>query len=479
MAFTVSLYAFTKAPNSTAQPTGSGTDYSCVSNDNFNIIQPRIPLQIGAAANPTSYNYAKIAAWNRYYWIRSWAWEDGLWVAYMEVDALASWKSGIGGLSAYVLRSAAAWNGDIIDDMYPYKSDTVFEEQSAGGGYTLDPTQGTYVVGIAGEGPISYYGFTYDGIKWLFKYVTNQAYAAAVVGSWGWVDPDATAKVNGPQYLISAVWIPYSLYSNSTYFDTAPSQITIGPALVQNGDSGIPGSAGKPVKQFYWERTVQHIRHHHPYSSIRGGWLDAGAAVYTIFVPGFGMISLDPTFVASAGRIETRKTIDLMTGSAVLDIVSITGTTPPGAEYMLSRTNGSIGIPLAISNLIKSGVGVSDILSNIIPVAVGVATQNYAVASLAAVGAIKSLTEKTIPRSNVMGGAPSVARIVGQEILYYQWLIPADDDLADRGRPLCEVRQLSTLAGYQRCADVEVTLSCTREEEQMIKSALETGYFYE
>ena len=478
--FNVEFWSFTKAPNSTAQPTSTSTVFKCVSNEDFNIIEPRVPLQLGPASNPTSYNYAKISVFSRYYWVTRWAFEGGMWVAYMRVDALASWKSQIGGMSAYVLRSAAAWNGDIIDNMYPFESETVFEEQSVAlSGYTLNPTQGTYIVGIAGDGPISYYGFTYDGVRWLFRYVVSSSYAADVQGAWGWVDPDAVAKVNGPQYLISAVWIPYTLYNNSTLFDTAPSKIRVGPASIDNGAGDVPNSAGKPLKQFYWERTAQHIRHHHPDSSTRGYWLDAGAAVYTINAPGFGLISLDPSFVASAVRIETRKKIDLMTGSAILDVVSVTTTTPPGPEYMLSRTNGSVGIPLQISNLIKSGVGVSDILSNIIPFAAAVATENYGMAALVAAGAIKSLTEKAVPRANVMGGPASVARLVGNEIMYYQWLIPVDDDLADRGRPLCEKRTLSTLSGYQLCANVEVQIPCTRDEEQMIKGFLESGYFYE
>ena len=120
--FPVQLYAFSKEVNSTKQPSGSGTVYQCQSNASFDIIAPRLPLNIGAAANPTGYNYCKVPAWNRYYWINRWAFEGGLWVAYCSVDPLASWKTQIGQTSAYVLRSAYASDGRIPDHMYPTKS---------------------------------------------------------------------------------------------------------------------------------------------------------------------------------------------------------------------------------------------------------------------------------------------------------------------------------------------------------------------
>ena len=53
-----------------------------------------------------------------------------------------------------------------------------------------------------------------------------------------------------------------------------------------------------------------------------------------------------------------------------------------------------------------------------------------------------------------------------------------DDDLVCRGRPLCEIRQISTIPGFIQCADVEVHLNCTSGEMVEIKNYMESGFFY-
>ena len=118
-------------------------------------------------------------------------------------------------------------------------------------------------------------------------------------------------------------------------------------------------------------------------------------------------------------------------------------------------------------------------ISNILPVAAAVASQNYVLAAMSAAGSVQSLTNKMIPRSNIMGGNPSVCRLIGTETLYYQWLIPVDDDVTHKGRPLCKVKSLDTLPGYQLCTNVDVQAAATREELDAIRTYLESGYYYE
>ena len=54
-----------------------------------------------------------------------------------------------------------------------------------------------------------------------------------------------------------------------------------------------------------------------------------------------------------------------------------------------------------------------------------------------------------------------------------------DEDLAHRGRPLCAVRRLDTLPGYQLCTDTDLQLPCTRTEMDAIRGYLESGYYFE
>lgn len=451
MAFTVTLYAFTKAPNSTAQPAGSGTDYSCVSNDNFNIIQPRIPLQIGAAANPTSYNYAKIAAWNRYYWIRSWAWEDGLWVAYMEVDALASWKSGIGGLSAYVLRSEAAWNGDIVDTLYPARVPTTTKTQ------INDPWNavGFYVVGIVGESSTTcYYKMTNAEFTAFISYIFSDPYWTDVsAGTTGYFKPE----FNPMQYITAVTYFP-TAFPAGTY--TSDNSIKLG-----YWDTHITGHQLQSFA-YYGLPNITVSVPSHPQAATRGAYLDSEPySKHTLTIPPYGQIPIPAHRVPSSRSIRISGSVDLMTGSSCIRID--TG----DYENVIAIATAKVGVPLQLSQVQTKTVSA---------ICTALSPGNLASSWLGVPSAIGNFLTNMMPQVQTTGMDGGLASIFfAPWALVSEFASLVDEDLADRGRPLCEVRQLSTLAGYQRCADVEVTLSCTREEEQMIKNALETGYYYE
>ena len=67
MSIKVKLWSFTKRENSTKIPTGTATEFDCVLKDDTSIVNPTIEL---SANNLTSYNYAQISDFGRYYFIR-------------------------------------------------------------------------------------------------------------------------------------------------------------------------------------------------------------------------------------------------------------------------------------------------------------------------------------------------------------------------------------------------------------------------
>ena len=54
-----------------------------------------------------------------------------------------------------------------------------------------------------------------------------------------------------------------------------------------------------------------------------------------------------------------------------------------------------------------------------------------------------------------------------------------NEDNEDRGRPLCEKVELSSIPGYQVIADPDLAIAGTSEENREIKNYLAGGYFYE
>lgn len=473
MAFTVNLYSFTKAPNSTKQPTGTGTAYQCVSNDDFNVISPRVPLQIGAAANPASYNYAKITSFNRYYWIRSWAWENGLWVAYMEVDALASWKTGIGSMSAYVLRSAAAWNGKIQDNKYPTDAEPVISKKSITTPWNttdaLTYSMGFFVVGIIGGASSTvYYAMTASQYASFISKIFDDTFFTGTIAAGTSI---VKAQFNPIQYVTTVMWFPIPLDNGSV-----PSGIgTTSSIYLGYWDTGL--TAVKISDMVYRTSTTVTIPRH-PLALTRGTYLNvAPYAQYTLFMQPYGQLALDPLLIQNADDIGFKFRIDLVSGDAVLEIVARVA----GVEtHKLGLYQARLALSIQLSQVLTDYVGMATSVIGGVAGAVGsFLAGNIAGGIAGAVSAIGNTVSGAMPDVSSTGMNSGMGAIIGNWYLQARFLIPVADDLPDRGRPLCEVRTLSTLSGYQLCADVEVTISCTREEEQMIKTALETGYFYE
>ena len=120
MAFNVELMQFTKKVNSTAIP-AQGRVFQMELKDRTSIFNPTLILSYNG--NPTGWNYCKIAEFQRYYWITSWVYDGGLWYASCVIDVLATYHTEIGDANLYVLRSAAEYDGNVVDSYYPVKSE--------------------------------------------------------------------------------------------------------------------------------------------------------------------------------------------------------------------------------------------------------------------------------------------------------------------------------------------------------------------
>ena len=65
--------------------------------------------------NINEYNYVYIDTLDRYYWIKDWVRNNGLWYGYCAEDVLASFRSDILNTTQYVLRSSTTYDNSIID----------------------------------------------------------------------------------------------------------------------------------------------------------------------------------------------------------------------------------------------------------------------------------------------------------------------------------------------------------------------------
>ena len=54
-----------------------------------------------------------------------------------------------------------------------------------------------------------------------------------------------------------------------------------------------------------------------------------------------------------------------------------------------------------------------------------------------------------------------------------------DEDLADRGRPLCQVKTISSLSGYLECINPDPQIACSESELSEIIGYMTRGFYYE
>ena len=462
MSFKVNLWAFSKEANSTAQPTGTGAEYTCVSNDDLDVLSPRIPLNIGNSANPSSYNYCKIPDFGRYYWIRTWKFEAGLWVAYCQVDPLASWKTGIGSTSAYVLRAAAASDGDIVDNMYPGKSSTTEEDSTGTSPWNTDPSSGTFVVGIVGSGATQYIQFDAVAFDLFLQYILTDAYALAALGTLSLAtNPELKVALDPLQYISSIVWMPLTGPLGN---GTAVSTVRVGYVDVPVAANSI-GTGVVAVDQDWNLRR-------HPLAATRGAWLNAAMGSYTLRYPPFGLISIDPVICANSATIKTTILVDLKTGHASLVVFN-------DNARVISRISGQVGLPYQVGQVVAPGYGLTGMLSDVVSIGTAAIMENGIGIVSGTLSAIGNIAKSRIPSSNTVGGVGGIDQLRGTPALQYEWTYPLAEDNTHRGRPLCAVRTLSTLSGYQLCTNVDLSIPATREEIDMVRQYLESGYYYE
>lgn len=475
MAFNVRFYVHNKEVNSTAIPSGEGTLFECEANDRVDIISPVIALQrgLGGAVSPVAFNYCYIQPFNRFYFVQNWEYMDGLWHAHCQVDVLGTYRSEIGELEAYVLRSAYVYDGSISDGMYPAKNTHTFGTATAANPWNTELYWGTIVVGIAGAGSTYYYKFSYANFILFMVNLMSDAYASTVIGELG-IQAYSEAKVivDPIQYVTSVIFIPIQDWDGM-----ANHTIKVGYGEITANCELVTSAATVTNKTISFSSIPKH-----PSATNRGEYLNHSPWTrYILDMPPFGSLELDPDKVDSS--ISVTFTVDWCTGNAVMRVYGKSGTE-------ISLIKGMVGVDIEVGQVLKSGYGLLSKIQSGAGVAgsiVGAASSEGVGGILGGVfnaiggaaGMVKDAIEGEIPSLNTVGSVGSYADLVGTPTIYATFTDPVPETLSTRGRPLCQRRQLSTLPGYQLVADPYIYgIPGTGQEREMIAAHLTRGYYY-
>lgn len=107
-------------------------------------------IEVAGMTNATAAicNYAKIALFGRYYFVRNITLKGNLWELTMHVDVLASWQTPLKALDAVVARQENRYNLYLNDGEFKTYQNPHVSIQPFPGGFT----DRTYVLAVAGSG---------------------------------------------------------------------------------------------------------------------------------------------------------------------------------------------------------------------------------------------------------------------------------------------------------------------------------------
>lgn len=465
MALSVTLYTFSKRLNSTKKPPAKGGfTVQAVLKDNTSVIRPELEV----VENVTSYNYAYIPAFSRYYFVQDVIWEKGIWRVVLSEDVLASYKTVIGDTTAYILRCATFQDPTIIDSLYP----TVVgvENTSSVGSWDWvnpDLDKGTYVVGLVNNndtvaGGVAYYALTGA------EMAAFRAYMLGSIQSWDQITDFAgdvaKAFIDPFQYVVSCLWFPVPVPAVE---DATPLGF---------GFWSTPELTGHKLVSTTSTQTLSLKRPKRPHNEDLVYLRYPPFAEYYAVADPWGVIPLDGNKIVD--DVLFTATFDFVTGKGILRIEAKVGEDTRNYR-LLYEGQAQVGVTIQLSNVTfnyeKSFSGLSGALS---AAAGGLIS---GIASAFSGSGIASSMEASNSILNTTGTNSGMAAIgLGHFVaLKANYFSQVAYDKADNGSPLCQHRKISDCTGYVKVENGAINFSALEPEKKMVKEFLEGGFYYE
>ena len=489
---------FDKRLNSTKRPGNNVVKYTLTGTlkEPSSVTSPVVNIQnIPISDAPCVFTYASIPRFFRYYFVKDWVWNNGLWTVQLEVDVLATYKAEIGNTYAYIERCAGVaagetdpyYDGRIIDKLYPAKNDfTIINTNMASDcpWGNMDIDAGCYVLGVISRttlnnvgGAVQYYALTQTQIRQLLEYMLNdQFYNDAGFSLNVQVNHDlAKCIVNPIQYITSCFWFPTGV---SSFTQAQNTTINVGPWATIG--------QGKPIVDRIGYRTGFEVTlPTHPDAATRGEYLNYPPyTTYTCTLPPFGCFPIDPAYIPENKRIRFAVQVDGITGKADLQICD-----HDNARFHF-LSSAMFGVPIQIAQInadyLKTASSVISGLAGGVGAA-GMALSGHPIAAitsgLMSLGSIGNALNSAMPQvisDGVNGSFLAFERLTGTYTgIATKCIKLVDEDNTENGRPLCKVRQIKKLDGYIRCGEATVNFSAFDSELTSIHTFMLQGFFWE
>lgn len=476
MAITIQLATFSKREDSTAQYTGTWTDFSCTLKENCSVIEPRVELH--TATNVTAFNYAHIPAFNRYYFIRDIQYYREEVIIHLECDVLATYKSTIGSSSEYILRSASNYDGDIIDTLYPTKGNTdLILGDFTPVGNPFDSNNITFILGFLNNnqnnkfGAVQYYAMTKTEIGKMMAYLMgtpDETVGIAldilscinVMSSQDLKNAVSRSILKPGDYIVESYMLPYK-----------PPIASSGQAVKINWfNTGATGDVISSNASEFFITSGSLDLPDHPQKNDRGPYTNLSPFMkYWLYLGPFGTYPLDALTVYNNrtvtfsidGDLLGNITCKLFVDSKQIDVL-----------HANVKCNFPVGqTTMDVSRAIGSNLNVAQ--------SVGRIAMGDPSGIISGVSGIANAVDAMLPVARSNGSQGTFVNVFDQFYSYAEahWIV--DDDNTHRGRPLCQQKTISSLSGYILVSDADISIAGTKQESEQIKSYMNSGFYYE
>ena len=439
------FYNISKRENSTLRPTGAGDSRSVFLKEGTSIYNPTFIM----ADDVTEYNYCQ---WGpRYYYIRDIiVAKNQRFEVECALDVMATYKEGIGNVSAFSLYASSGFNDGIPDDRLS-TVDTATVSSSSLGLFDVGATDGTYILQYATsastKGPC--------GILWLSD--SDAKVVATALNETGFndfLDNFAKQLVGAYDALISCRYVPLNWYALGTSGGTK-SVVLAGYATSAAGK--VPsdivtyeGSISIP-----WQ--FSDFRNLSPYTSL------------LLYLPAYGFLELNPADLIGKTSIDITATCDGVTGDVFYIVDNV------------ARASTNISSPIAIGTTGTNSFGVA---GGLVSAGANLLGGNYMGATADLFGAALASVQRTVGVCGSNGGLAGVFANIGTSgmtVRLYSICHNTSDNPADmaasHGRPVRAVQ--GVVSGYNQFVNASVNCNAPEDIKSRINSMLNGGFFYE
>ena len=504
----ITFYQFSKRTNSTKIVDVSGTTLTCELKGTTTIFNPTLIIKaVPAAWNPI-WNYCYIPGFSRYYFVDNWTWLNGVWECSLVCDVLASFKTNIGNMSEYVLRSSYESDGAITDTAYIAKTTVQTHMTMLPDFFVRAMTAGFYVIGIVGkestatQGAITYYQMSPSEMAALRAYLLSDTFLSdqGLTNLANFIPADATKVIYNPyQYIVSCMWFPLPMSAIDSNSKTQVSTINFGWWNTGTGFTAYRLDSNVP----YYSDTEDISLSSHPQIS-RGSYMDHSPYSSRVLrMSPFSEVQLPDAYFNTGDKLRITFQCEFISGMGNLELHAIhpTGQDTVTETMFITRLTQKIGVDIQLAqvgtdyfgaytqNLSDTNyewdhswgqLGSVDLSSY-----VGAARSGFNIgANIAKADAYKTAAmgnylKAKAPQLLTAGSNGSLLALAQNNYLCETFYIAVDDDNAQIGKPLCKVRTLNTVPGYIVVMNPDVSLACFEVERTLITEFLSTGFFYE